>query len=158
MCREILNSWEDYRSAVGRVLALATRSIRIYDEDAGQLKLDSATHLESMQQLLQRKQPDSLQIALRDAALFREDLPRLRALLQTYGHLIAIQQTPEHLANLRDSLLIVDDRHALVRFDRDHPRSKLLIDDPEEVQQSLTRFQEIFREGGDPILLSPLGL
>lgn len=158
MSREILNSWEGYRSAVGRVLALATRSIRIYDGDAGQLSLDSSGHLAAMQQLLQRKQADSLQIAVRDATLFREGLPRLRTLLQTYGHLVAIQQTPEHLANLRDALLIVDDCHALVRFDRDHPRSKLLIDEPEEVQQSLTRFLEIFREGGDPVSLSPLGL
>ena len=44
--------------------------------------------------------------------------PILQELLTTYSHNSAVQQTPEHLAHLRDSMILVDDAHALIRFDR----------------------------------------
>ena len=65
---------------------------------------------------------------------------------------------PDHLAQLRDAMIIVDDTHALVRFDRDQPRGKLLIDEPDEVAPYRRRFDEIWSEGGHPVSLTTLGL
>ena len=62
------------------------------------------------------------------------------------------------MAHLRDSMLIIDDKHALIRFERDLPRSKLLVDEIDELKPYLNRFSELVSAGGEPIRTSTLGL
>lgn len=158
MARELITSWSDYQAAVERLLAMASRKISIYDEDLTTLKLESAPCQTDLRRVLQDGQSDALRIALRNAGLLRQRHPALLNLLTIYSHRAAAQQTPEHIAHLRDSMIIVDDRHALVRFDRDQARSKLLIDEAEELRPYLARFEEIWSAGGEPIGTSTLGL
>ena len=99
-----------------------------------------------------------MRIALRNTAPLQQRQPLLQRLLTTYSHNSAVQQTPEQLSHLRDSMILVDDAHALIRFDRDQPRSKLLIDEPEEVMPYRRRFEEIWAEGGTPVGTTTLGL
>ena len=82
----------------------------------------------------------------------------VKRLLALHSHNSAAQQTPEQLGHLRDSMILVDDAHALIRFDRDQPRCKLLIDEPEEVMPYRRRFEEIWAEGGIPVATTTLGL
>lgn len=158
MARELFNSWGEYQAAIDRVLALAEREIRIYDQDMIGLKLDSPSRLERLTRLLQSNRPDTLQVAVRDSEGLKRDCPRLMQLLTTYTHGMTVQQTPEHLAHLRDAMILIDGRHGLIRFDRDHPRSKLLIDENEELLPYLRRFEEIKSEGGTPLSITTLGL
>lgn len=158
MARELFTSWGDYQSAIDRLLALAEREIRIYDQDMLGLKLDSPSRLEHLKRLLQANRPDTLQVALRDYEPIRRDCPRLMQLLADYNHGMTVQQTPEHLAHLRDAMVLVDGHHGLIRFDRDQPRSKLLIGETEELQPYLKRFGEIWAEGGTPLSITTLGL
>lgn len=55
-------------------------------------------------------------------------------------------------------MILVDEKYALIRFERDLPRSKLLIDEPDEVRPYLSRFKEIWAEGGEPVSSTTLGL
>jgi hypothetical protein len=55
-------------------------------------------------------------------------------------------------------MIIVDGKHGLIRFERDMPRSKLLIDEADELRPYLTRFEEIWTEGGVRITNSVTGL
>jgi hypothetical protein len=55
-------------------------------------------------------------------------------------------------------MVIVDDKHALIRFERDLPRSKLLVDEADELRPYLIRFREIWSEGGEGLTTSTLGL
>jgi hypothetical protein len=158
MTRELITSWSDYSAAVERLLAMACRQISIYDEDLAALKLQSLPCHNHLQRVLREDQTDALRIALRNAGQLRQQHPTLLNLLTIYSHRAAIQQTPEHIAHLRDSMIIVDDRHALIRFDRDQVRSKLLIDEAEELRPYLARFEEIWAAGGEPIGTSTLGL
>jgi hypothetical protein len=158
MSRELLTSWADYHGGVDRILALATRQLWIYDEDLAALRLDNPLRMDRLQALLGAHPADCLAIALRNAEPLRREHPRLCNLLATYSHNTAIWQTPDQLAHLRDALLIADDAHALVRFDRDQPRAKLLIDEPEEVLAYRQRFAAIRNEGGTPLAMTTLGL
>ena len=157
MARELINSWSDYHLALDRLLALATQQILIYDEDLGNLSLDGH-RLAHLQRVLAAGQAGAVRIALRNAAPLRSQYPRLLALLGKWSHLAAAQQTPEHLAHLRDNMVIVDSRHGLIRFDRDQPRSKLLIDDPDMIRPYQQRFEEIWGESSDPVNAVTLGL
>ncbi|UCV27586.1 DUF7931 domain-containing protein [Ferribacterium limneticum] len=158
MARELITSWADYQTALDRLLAFASQEIRIYDEDLSSLKLESEPRQTHIKRILQAGHEDTLQIALRNASPFRQQHPVLLKLLSAYGHLAAVQETPPQLAHLRDSMILVDDKHALIRFERDLPRSKLLIDEIDEIRPYLTRFREIWTEGGESVSATTLGL
>lgn len=158
MSRELITSWRNYQTAIDCLLAVARQKICICDEDLGQLKLAAPQRLAQLRRVIQAGQKSCLQIALRNAELLRQDHPLLIKLLSDHGHLAIAQQTPPHLAHLRDSMLIIDDRHALIRFEQDLPRSKVLIDEAEELKPYLHRFSEIWSAGGTPVSKTTLGL
>ncbi|MDP2880942.1 MAG: hypothetical protein Q8N89_05115 [Azonexus sp.] len=158
MARELITSWADYQLALDRLLAIACHKISIYDEDLVTLKLESAPRLIHIKRLLQSEQGDSLQIAVRNGGPTRQKHPLLLSQLSTFGHRAAARETPPQLAHLRDSMILVDDKHALIRFERDMPRGKLLIDEIDELHPYLTRFKEIWSEGGESISSTTLGL
>ncbi|HXE38515.1 MAG TPA: hypothetical protein VN639_08565 [Azonexus sp.] len=158
MARELISSWSDYQVAIDRLLGLACQKICIYDQDLHELKLESPPRLEALKRVLQGPDHDALRLALRDATALHREHPLLGNLLTTYSHHVQAQQTPEQIAHLRDNMIIVDGKHALIRFDRDQARSKLLIDEADEVRPYLIRFAEILSEGGEPITGSTLGL
>ncbi|NTV70977.1 MAG: hypothetical protein HGA71_12615 [Azonexaceae bacterium] len=158
MARELITSWADYQMALDRLLAIACHKISIYDEDLVTLKLESAPRLLHIKRVLQGGESDTLQIAVRNAEPLRQKHPLFLTQLSTYGHLATARQTPPQLAHLRDSMVLVDNKHALIRFERDLPRSKLLIDEIDEVRPYLTRFKEIWSEGGESVTSTALGL
>ena len=158
MARELITSWGEYQTAIDRLLCMACRKICIYDEDLGQLKLDSAQRRSQLQGILQAGLKDSLQIVVRNADPLRNSFPLLIKLLTEFGHLATAQQSPPDLAHLRDSMLIIDDKHALIRFERELPRSKLLIDEADELKPYLNRFSELLLAGGEPVSTTTLGL
>jgi hypothetical protein len=158
MARELITSWADYQMALDRLLAFACHKISIYDEDLVTLKLESAPRLLHIKRVLQAGQDDAVQIAVRNARPVRQKNPLLLNLLTTFGHRASAHETPPQLAHLRDCMILVDDKHALIRFERDMPRSKLLIDEIDEVRPYLTRFKEIWSEGGENIASTALGL
>jgi len=158
MARELITSWGDYQEAVDRILGMAATHVCIFDTDLRQLHLDDSCRLNELRRLVHSAAPDSLRIALRDAEPLRRSQAPLMNLLATHGHSFAVQQIPPHLAQLRDCLILIDKRHALIRFDKDQARSKLLIDEPEELRPYCERFEEIWRESGEPVSPTTLGL
>ncbi|AXS79244.1 hypothetical protein [Dechloromonas sp. HYN0024] len=158
MARELITSWTDYQMALDRLLAIACHKISIYDEDLALLKLDSAPRLLHLQRILRGGHDDALQIAVRNGGPMRQTHPLLLGQLSAFSHCASARETPPHLAHLRDSMILVDDKHALIRFERDLPRSKLLIDEMDEIRPYLTRFREIWAEGGESINSTALGL
>jgi len=158
MSRELFTSWADYQSAIDHLLSLAAKRIWIYDEDLGMLHLETAERIEMLKRPLASTRQDCLRIALRNTAPLQQRQALVQRLLAMHSHNSAAQQTPEQLNHLRDSMILVDDVHALIRFDRDQPRSKLLIDEPEEVMPYRRRFEEIWAEGGIPVATTTLGL
>jgi hypothetical protein len=156
MARELITTWSDYQAAVERLLAMAGREILIYDEDIGGLRLDVPPNFPHLQRVL--KDGGGVHIALRNADRLRQRQPQLLTLLSLFSHRAAAQQTPEHINHLRDNMILVDGKHGLIRFDRDQPRSKLLIDEVDELRPYAMRFAEIWSAGGDPVSSTTLGL
>jgi len=158
MTRELISSWGDFQTAFDRLLAIAEHKICIYDEDLGHLRLESSAHLDALKRLLGNTPPGNVRIALRNAEPLRREQPRLLKLIGDYSHCLTACQTPPHLAHLRDSMILVDGRHGLIRFEREMPRSKLLIDEIDELKPYLARFEEIWDEGGETVSTTTLGL
>ena len=66
MSRELITSWNDYQTAIDRILALACKQVWIYDEDLGMLRLEASERMEALKIPLALHHPDCLRIALRD--------------------------------------------------------------------------------------------
>jgi hypothetical protein len=158
MARELITSWTDFQMALDRLLAIACHKVSIYDEDLVTLKLESAPRLLHVKRVLTSGQDDALQIAVRNGDAVRQKNPLLLNQITTFSHRASARETPPQLAHLRDSMIIVDDKHALIRFERDQARSKFLIDEIDEIRPYLTRFKEIWSEGGENIANTALGL
>ena len=92
------------------------------------------------------------------ASPLRDRHPRLMELLRVFAHKLHIVETPSHLANLSDSMLLVDDGSAVIRFHHDHARSKEILLDPEACKPYCRRFEDIWTEGGTPISATVAGL
>jgi hypothetical protein len=159
MSRELITTPSAYKSAVSQLLAMAVESIWIFDQDLADLNLDGNSQLERLGNFLKSPANTSqLRICVRDDNHVRRTHPRLMQLLATYGHRFSAQQCSLNLSHLRDAMILVDGRHGLVRFDQEQPRSKLLIDEPDELRPYCQRFEEIWREQGETISATTLGL
>lgn len=155
---ELITTWGDYQAAIDRVLSLATQRLWIYDPDLAQLKLEQPARLGSLRRLLQNGETDCLRIVLRDARAFRDRSPLLNALLRQHSHCMAVNESAENLAHLRDSMVLADDRHGLIRFDQDQARSKVLTDDVHELAPYFNRFESLWHAGGTAVSATALGL
>lgn len=153
-----MNSWSEQQAALDQLLALAGRTLAIYDRDLVRLKLDDPARIAALTRLLASDPNARLRIAVRDARHVRNHAPRLITLLRQHCHQMMVQETPENLAHLRDSMILADDGHTLVVFDQDQPRCKLILDDPAAIRPYLRRFDDLWQEGGTPVSASVLGL
>lgn len=158
MSAELITSWSEHDRALQRILLLAAQTIRVCDDDLARLNLERSDTAELLRGFLAAGGQRSLQIVLRNAEPLRRVSPRLMKLLATYPQHMTIIESPPQVASLSDSLFIVDDRHALVRFSKDYPRAGIIIDDAAECAPYVQRFAEIINEGGEQISATTLGL
>jgi len=158
MTAKLITTWAEHESAVQEILALATHTLCVFDENLAALKLERPDRLAALRRLLSSSPQHTLQIVVRDASLLQRDNPQLMQLLAAYSHNLKISECPPHLAALSDSLILADGLHALVRFHKDHARAKAIISDTEECAPYATRFTEILQEGGTPQSSTLLGL
>ena len=158
MASELITSWAAHDSALTGILLLATKSVRIFDDDLARLKLEDARNAEILQRFLASKTLHTAQFAVRNVQPVQRTCPRLMRLLATYPEKLSILACPEHLTRLNDSMVIADGRHALIRLHKDNVRSRIITDSPEECAPYASRFEDILREGGDHIGATTLGL
>lgn len=155
---QLITGWSEHSSFLKNILVLASKTLCIFDHDLSKLKLEQTDNAESLRRFLSTDRKNTLWIVVKNAEPIRRDNPRLMKLLSTYPQNMTLVECPSHLSSLGDSMLIADDRHALIRFHTDHARSKAIIDNPEECLPYALRFKEIVKEGGEQVFATPLGL
>lgn len=159
MSSRLITTWSGYDGAVQEILDLSTATLEIFDEDLAPLKLERPERIAVLRSLLAaREYRQRLTIVVQKPEFVRQYSPQLMSLLTVYAPALTITQSPPHLDTLKDSLLIADRRHTLIRFHRDHARARLIIDDVHECTPHLKRFEEIVAAGGEPLSSSTLGL
>lgn len=158
MTTELITDWSTHSQAFAEILKRATRSIDVFDQDLARLPFEQHEHAETLRRFLAGDEKTSLRIVLRNPEPFRRTSPRLMKLLATYSQKMSVIECPAQLASLSDSLFLVDDQHALVRFHQENVRSKRIDHDQEECKIYALRFSEIIKEGGEEISASTLGL
>lgn len=158
MTTELITSWAEHDVALRRILSELSQSLCVFDEDLTRLNLEQPEAADSIRGFLGSKAQSRLKIVLRNPEPFRRNSPRLMNLLGSHPEKMSVIEAPSHLLSLSDCIVLVDDRHALIRFHEDHARSKVIVDNASECMPYAKRFDEIFREGGEPISATTLGL
>jgi hypothetical protein len=158
MTHEIHDTWGEFRSAFRQILGLTQQNLCIFDDDLGQLGLQQLASIEWMLQLLTKNPVATIRIALRRTDRLREEHPRLVQLLEVQSHRVQVMRISEDLRRLRDIFVVSDTEHALVRFDLEQPRHKLILSDAAEVKPYAQRFADIWALPGTPFVPAVLGL
>lgn len=158
MSRELITDWPTYQAATERILDLTSQKLLIFDEDLLSLRLHEPARLNRLKQFLQSAQPDSARIAVRNAEPLRRQQSHLLQFFAPYAHILTIHEIAEQMGSPRDTMILVDNQHGLIRFDREQARSKLLINDAAEIRPYLQRFDEIWELPGNVVGATNLGL
>lgn len=158
MTSELITTWSEHDAALDTILALTSQSLSLFDGDLTKLRLDRPVVIERLRSLLGTGRENCVRIVLQNTESLRRDYPRLMTLLATRPQNLSILQCPQHLANLKDSMVIADDRHALIRIHKDHARSRVILDSAGDCAPYVKRFSEILEEGGEPVGATTLGL
>lgn len=155
---ELITSWAEHDHSLEKILLLARRALRIFDEDLSRLGLERAENADILRRFLAADRHNTLQIILRDGEPFRRNSPRLFKLLGDYSASMTVTESLPLPGTPKDAMLIADDCHALIRFHEDQVRSKAIVDNAAECRSYLLRFHEIQHEGGTAISATTLGL
>jgi hypothetical protein len=158
MSSELITTWSEHDGSLQRILSLVTTTLFVFDEDLSKLKLERLEHADALHRFLLSDKRNRLQIVVKNSEPLRRHCPRLMKLLAVYGQNMSVVECPQHLLSLSDSLLIADEKHALIRFHKDSARSKLILDSAGECKPYANRFEDILKEGGQPVCTSTLGL
>ncbi len=155
---ELITSWAEHRSYLQKILLLATRRIRIFDEDLVELGLEKKENAFFLRRFLSGEHQSKLQIVLRNPEPFRRNSPRLTSLFADYQGKMEVYECDSQLTKLSDAMLLVDDEHALIRFHKDQVRSKAIIDNSSECRPYFSRFEEMLKGGVIALSSMTLGL
>ncbi|MCP5269435.1 MAG: hypothetical protein H6943_10450 [Zoogloeaceae bacterium] len=154
----LITSWTEYAQVAARLLAQAEHSISIFDADLSALRLEQPETSAALTRFFRSTPSTLVRISIRNPAPLRNSHPRLLELLRLFSHKLEIRETPAQLSNLSDSILLVDNTSALIRFHNDHPRSKEIIASSELCRPYQKRFEDIWSEGGNQIFATVTGL
>jgi len=156
--RSILTLRSEYRQAVGTLLGLAQRELRIFDPDLADLGLDTEERSAALRQFLRRSRNNRLYIALHDVDFISHRAPRLMALLETFSSGMFIHRTERDAARVQDCFVLCDELHLARRRVAAQPRGALYLNDPREGRGVRERFDEIWESSVLAVSATQAGL
>ena len=158
MRSELITDWHDYADALHTLLRMAQTRLCLLDDDLSRLSLETRDNAAVLESLLVAKRDNGISIALRNASGLRSASPRLMRLLATFPQQLRVIELAAEAAPTVASLLLADDRHALLRFVTDQPRARLIVDDPVLCAPYVDQFTLILGKGGTALSATTLGL
>ena len=158
MGSELITSWSDHDAALLTVLSATKSCLRIVDDNLARLALENRDRAALLERLLLADRNNGVCIALRDASGLRAASPRLMRLLATFPQQMRVFELAAEAAPTIASLLLADDRHALLRFVTDQARARLIVDDRAQCAPYVDQFTQILGSKGTPISATTLGL
>lgn len=141
---ETFDSEAGYRQAIEATLAAARKEIRIFDRDLNRMGLETSAGADLLAAFLAGGTDRRIRIVVHYPDHLQQRFPRLLALLRRHSHTIEIRRTPDHLQSLADCGVLADERHGTLRTHADHPRGKLVVDDPKQIHPWWQRFDELW--------------
>lgn len=147
-----------YADALNLVIAQATASLLIFDQDLARGDYKSLLRYQAIQQFLSSSTHSTLTMVLHHSDFLTTHCPRLMELLLTYGHKMTIYITNDTAKVAKDCFVIADDMHYVKRIHIDQARFKYALNDAETCAALRMRFNELLEETSHTISATQLGL
>ena len=140
---ERFESLREYDAMFEELVPKTQRVIRIFDKSLS-ARYNTPTRCDVMRTFLRADPLNRLFIVLHEPESMARTCPRFAALVQHYGHLASIRQTPRSARHVYDPFAVFDASHYLHRFHHDHMRYARGLNELTGTQQLLDRFQELW--------------
>jgi hypothetical protein len=150
-------SLRQYDAMLDELVPQTQRVIRVFDR-ALSAGYNSSTRCDLLREFLRGDPLNRLYVVVHETESLDRVCPRFVALLQRYGHLAKVRQTPRAARHLYDPFVIFDGSHYLHRFHFDHLRYARGMNDVEGTQQLVDRFNELWDASKPAAAGAPVGL
>jgi hypothetical protein len=137
------DSVRQYEAMFDELIPQTQRVIRVFDRTLS-ASYDAPGRCDLLRTFLRADPLNRLFIVVHEMDNVERVCPRFTALLQRYGHIAKVRQTPRSARHLYDPFVIFDASHYLHRFHYDHMRFSRGLNDVEGTQQLHERFEELW--------------
>ena len=154
---ERFESMREFDSMFEELIPETQRIIRIFDKNLG-ARYNSPARCELLRTFLRADPLNRLFIVLHEPESMARVCPRFVTLLQHFGHIAKVRQTPRWARHVYDPFAIFDASHYLHRFHHTSLRYARGRNELTGAQQLLDRFEEMWEASSPAAATTVLGL
>ena len=148
----------DFRCAVLDAIGLAESELLMFDPTYLDWQANSPELAAALTAFLGRTTRAEIRMVITEIDRIHRDYPRLAEVLRVHAHRIQCRVTPETLADLNETMLVIDRASALRRPVASVARGVLRVLDAEYASTQVDRFNELWEACRDRYSPTTLGL
>ena len=153
-----LSGIAESQAAIDEVIAVAQRTIRIFDTTLGNRGFNSPGRAERLREFVVAGRAHRILIALHEPSGLERDCPRLLTLLRQFPMSIEIHRTLGQARDAMDPFIIADDHSVWHQLHFEQPRAIVAIHSPHDTLPLVQRFEEIWELTEPAVSATTLGL
>ena len=154
---ERFESMRRFEAMFDELIPQTQRVIRVFDRTLGD-SYNANARCDLVRDFLRADPLNRLYVVVHQADGLDRACPRFMTLLQRYGHVAKIRQTPRAARHLYDPFVVFDGSHYLHRFHYDHMRYARGMNDVDGTRELVERYTELW-EASKPVSTGgPVGL
>jgi hypothetical protein len=148
----------DSLEAIDEVIAVAEKTIRIFDISLSNRGFNSPARAAALRQFLVSGRTHRILIALHETDLLERENPRLLTLLRQFPMSIEIHRTLAQARNANDPFVLGDDHSVWHQLHHEQPRAVVALHSPADALPIAQRFDEIWELSEPAVSATTLGL
>jgi len=148
----------DSLEAIDQVIAVAERTLRIFDISLSNRGFNSVAVCEKLRAFFVAGRSHRLYMALHETALLERECPRLLALLRQFPMSMEIHRTLAQARDATDPFVIADDHSVWHQLHYEQPRAIVALNSPQDAIPIVQRFDEIWDLSEPAVSATTLGL
>jgi hypothetical protein len=148
----------DSLEAIDQVVAVAERTLRIFDISLSNRGFNTPKRADALRQFLVRGRAHRILIALHETELLERENPRLLTLLRQFPMSIEIHRTLAQARSATDPCVIADDHSVWHQLHYEQPRAMVALHSPADTLPIAQRFDEIWDLSEPAVSATTLGL
>jgi hypothetical protein len=153
-----LSGIADSLEAIDQVVAVAERTLRIFDISLSNRGFNTPKRADALRQFLVRGRSHRILIALHETDLLERENPRLLTLLRQFPMSIEIHRTLAQARSATDPCVIADDHSVWHQLHYEQPRAMVALHSPPDTLPIAQRFDEIWDLSEPAVSATTLGL
>jgi hypothetical protein len=156
--RRIITLRSEYDAAMGTLLPLVQRELRVFDPDLSDLGLNSEERSGQLRAFLKASRNNRVFIAVHNIDFITRRANRLMSVVGTFSASLFIHQTQGDAARVEDCFVLCDELHFVRRGVASKPRGALYLHDAKEARGVRERFDQIWESSFLAVSATQIGL